>query len=58
VREGAVDMWRHDLARRADIGFVELAVAGDSEQREANADLVFENLEERTMPSAPAAASP
>src|SRR5207248_10477130 len=35
-----------DLARRADIGFVELAVGGHAEQRQADADLVFEELEE------------
>src|SRR5216683_383604 len=46
VREGAVNMRRHHRARRADIGFVELAIAGDAEQREADADLVFEDLEE------------
>jgi hypothetical protein len=41
-----VDVRRHDLARRADVGFVELVVSGDAEQRQADADLVFENLEE------------
>src|SRR5712692_3743575 len=46
VRERAVDMRRHHRPRRADIGFVELAIAGDAEQREADADLVFEDLEE------------
>src|SRR5690242_19575621 len=46
VREGAVDVRRHDLAGRADIGFVELVVAGDAEQRQADTDLVFEDLEE------------
>ena len=46
VREGAVDMRGHDLARRADMGVVELVVAGDAEQGEADADLVFEDLEE------------
>src|SRR5438045_7572364 len=35
-----------DLAGRVDIGFVEFAVAGDAEQREADADLVFDDLEE------------
>src|SRR6266567_5764872 len=46
VREGAVHMRRHDLARRADIGFVELVVAGDAEQRQSDADLVLEDLEQ------------
>src|SRR5438067_7876294 len=46
VREGAVDVGRHHLAGRADIGLVELAVGADAEQREADADLVFEDLEE------------
>ena len=32
VREGAVDMRLGDLLRGADIGFVELVVAGDAEQ--------------------------
>src|SRR5436309_16019575 len=45
VWEGAVDVRRHDLAGRADVGFVELVVAGGAEQREAYADLVFEDLE-------------
>ena len=31
VREDAVDVWRHDLARRANIGLVELVIAGDTE---------------------------
>src|SRR6266851_2874111 len=46
MRERAVDVRRHHRPRRADIGFVELAIAGDAEQREADADLVFEDLEE------------
>jgi hypothetical protein len=46
VGEGAVDVRRHDLACRADVGFVELVVAGDAKQRQANADLVFEDLEQ------------
>jgi len=31
VREGAVDMRLDDLARRPDIGFIELPIAGDAE---------------------------
>ena len=46
VGEGAVNVRRHDLARRADVGFVEFAVGGDAEQRQADADLVLEDLEE------------
>ena len=46
MREGAVYMRLHDLARRADVRFVELVVASDAEQREADTDLVFEDLEE------------
>ena len=46
MREGAVDVRRGDLARRADIGFVELAVASDAEQRQADADLVFADFVE------------
>jgi hypothetical protein len=41
VREGAVDVRRHDLACRADVGFVELAVTGDAEEGQADADLFF-----------------
>ena len=37
-----MDVRFDDLAGRADVGFVELVVAGDAEQREADADLVFE----------------
>ena len=58
MREGAVYMRLHDLARRADVGFVELVVASDAEQREADTDLVFEDLEQTHLPGAPAAASP
>src|SRR5260370_18034465 len=46
VREGAVDVRRHYLAGRADVGLIELAVGGRAEQRQADADLVFEDLEE------------
>jgi hypothetical protein len=31
VGKGAVDVWRHHLAGGADIGFVELVVAGDAQ---------------------------
>jgi hypothetical protein len=33
VREDAVYVRRHNLARRADVGFVELVITGDAEQR-------------------------
>src|SRR5207248_5956511 len=46
VREGAVDVGQHDLAGGADVGLIELVVAGGAEQREADADFVFEDLEE------------
>src|SRR3954454_12362631 len=46
MRERAVDVRPHDLRRRPDIGFVQLAVAVDPEQRQADADLVFEDLEQ------------
>jgi hypothetical protein len=46
VREGAVHVRLDDLARGADVGFVELVVGGDAEQRQADADLVLEDLEE------------
>src|SRR3954471_148113 len=46
MRERAVDVRPDDLRRRADIGFVQLAVAVDPEQRQADADLVFEDLEQ------------
>jgi hypothetical protein len=39
-----VDVRVDDLAGGADGGFVELVVTGDAEQREADADFVFENL--------------
>ena len=32
VREDAVDVWRHDLARRADVRFVEFVIAGDAKE--------------------------
>jgi len=44
--EGGVHVWRHDRLGRAEVGFVERGKAGDAEKREANRDLVFENLEE------------
>ena len=33
VREDAMYVWRDDLARWSDIGFIELAITGDTEQR-------------------------
>jgi len=44
--EGGVHVWRHDRLGRAEVGFVERGKAGDAEKREANRDLVFEDLEE------------
>jgi hypothetical protein len=46
VRERAVDVRLDDLAGRADVGFVELVIGDDAEQRQADADFVFEDLEE------------
>ena len=46
VREDTVYVRRYDLARRADVGFVELVITGDAEQRQTDADLVFEDLEQ------------
>ena len=50
VRENAVHVRRHDLARRADVGFVELVIAVDTEQRQADADLVLKDLEQPDDP--------
>jgi hypothetical protein len=50
VREDAVDERRHGLARRTDVGFVELVIAGNAEQRQADVDLVFEDLEQPLPP--------
>src|SRR5580704_16965076 len=46
VREDAVHVRRHDWPRRADVGFVQLVITSDAEQRQADADLVFEDLEQ------------
>ena len=41
-----MDVRGHDRPGRAEVGFVERGKAGDAQQREANRDLVFEDLEE------------
>jgi hypothetical protein len=46
VREDTVYVRRYDLARRTDVRFVELVITGDAEQRQTDADLVFEDLEQ------------
>lgn len=42
MREVAVNVRRHNLPRRADVGLVELVITGDAEQRQTDADFVFE----------------
>src|SRR4051812_10670695 len=46
MRERAVDVRPDDLRRRPDIRLVDFAVAVDPEQRQADADLIFEDLEQ------------
>src|SRR5262249_11453041 len=50
MRERAVDVRPHHLRRLADVAPVELAVVVDAEQRQADADLVLEDLEQPHHP--------
>src|SRR5579871_6457741 len=51
-------MRRHHLARRAEIGFVELVIAVDAEQGQADANFVFEYLEQPNHPLRPGGGQP